>query len=718
MKVALFFFLLLSATYLTYPTEIKMKNFIPIFLLLIAFSASAQIQKTSINSAEKFSAQMKDEILILDNSLISRSYSWNGGNLITQELKDKKTGKTWNFSTKKPDMSFPGQPVEATNDDFSVRVIPESANKPEHLEVTVLCSLGQLEVKRIFRIYSDCPAIACDVYLRGQAEKPWTQQSDNPGDLQNIENLSENTKPEFIPVMEKIELPGKHWELEAIEFFDVTDRYNTLVKKTVAMGYRDNIFRGNILFATDKISDNGIFILKEAPTSNVQLAYPGGDFLSTFGNISLIGAGMQNTDLDPLVWKRAYGFVTGVYGGAEINKIVALRSYQQQIRSYKPSRDEMIMMNTWGDRGQDTKVNESFCLAELDAGAKLGITHFQLDDGWQRGRSANSAYAGGSFENIWRNPDYWKPNLEKFPNGLSPIVEKGKKLGIEICLWFNPSPDDGNVNWEKDADALIALNQEYGIRIFKIDGVKMPDKRSEINFRALLDKVVAATNGEVVFNLDVTAGRRGGYHSFNEYGNIFLENRYTDWQNYYPYWTLRNIWMLSKYVPAQNLQIEFLNKWRNTEEYGEDPFAPKNYSFDYLFSITMAAQPLAWFEGTGLPEEAFTTAKTIGNYKKVMADFHSGIIVPIGDEPSGKSWTGFQSQKKNANEGYVLVYREKNDSEKASLNLPLLKPGKYEFIPVTGNGKTFTTKSRSDQQVNFEMDQPNSFTLYKYKLLK
>ena len=80
---------------------------------------------------------------------------------------------------------------------------------------------------------------------------------------------------------------------------------------------------------------------------------------------------------------------------------------------------------------------------------------------------------------------------------------------------------------------------------------------------------------------------------FNEYGNIFLENRYTDWQNYYPYWTLRNLWMLSKYVPAEKLQIEFLNKWRNTDKYKGEVFAPENYSFEYLFATTLAGQPLA-----------------------------------------------------------------------------------------------------------------------------
>lgn len=693
-------------------------------LCLVAITSSVQLPaenqkpspKVSEHSAspEYCSARLDGDLFIVENSRISRHFLWNKGNLITQELTDKQNGKTWVWNTTKPDLSFPGQPAVVANGIFTSAVVAETAVKPGHLEATVVIVSGKLEIKRVFRIYPNCPAIACDIYLRGQAEKAWTPQSSNPGDLQNIEKPGEFANPEAIPVLEKLELPGKHWQLNAVEFMDVTDRFNTLVLENKSISYRGNIFRGNILFATDLTSQNGLFILKEAPTSIVQLAYPGGDFLVNSGNIRLIGVGMQQSDLDLQEWKKAYGFVTGVYGGDEVNKLLALRDYQQRIRIHRPNRDEMIMMNTWGDRGQDTKVNEAFCLAELDAGARLGITHFQLDDGWQSGRSANSAYAGGSLKDIWSNPNYWKPDPEKFPHGLAPIVEKGKKLGIEICLWFNPSHDNGNFNWAKDADVLISLYKQYGIRTFKIDGVMMPDKQSEINFRSLLDKVVESTKGEVVFNLDVTAGRRGGYHSFNEYGNLFLENRYTDWQNYYPYWTLRNIWMLSHYVPPQSLQIEFLNKWRNVEKYGDDPFAPKKYSFDYLFAITMAAQPLAWFEATGLPEEAFATAKTMAGYKKIRTDFHSGIILPVGEEPSGKSWTGFQSQKSGSNEGFVIIYREMNPSETCEMKLPQLQQGNYHFEPMVGNGKFFKATVGNARTVRFSLRLPNSFALYRY----
>ena len=74
-------------------------------------------------------------------------------------------------------------------------------------------------------------------------------------------------------------------------------------------------------------------------------------------------------------------------------------------------------------RSQDAKIDEAFCLAELDRAARMGITLFQLDDGWQSGKSPNSKTAGGSFRDIWTNTGYWTPNPTKFPHGLKPIVE-------------------------------------------------------------------------------------------------------------------------------------------------------------------------------------------------------------------------------------------------------------------------------------------------------
>lgn len=683
--------------------------FCALFLFLTYLPAWAQ-------TVEKCRAVLKNDTLVIENELIARRYLWNGGNLITHSLTDKKSGQRWTMTSSNPDLSLPGQTDKARNAAFSTRMVPQTSVAYAHLEATVTYTLDRLEVKRVFRLYTAVATIACDLFYRGESNANWLQAGASLADMINLEKLTATNAASNTPVIEKVALPGRHWQLNAVEFFDITDRFNTLVHRVEALSYRPNLYRGNLLFAHDPVGKRGIFMLKEAPTSNVQLAYPGGDFLTDFGNFNVIGAGMMPADLHPTEWRQGYGFVTGLYAGEVKNGYWALRDYQQRLRILKPGRDEMVLMNTWGDRGQDSRVNEKFALAELDAGAKLGITHFQLDDGWQSGRSSNSAFKGGSLSNIWDNKNYWEPNPERFPNGLGPVVKKGKDLGIEICLWFNPSRDNSNEYWEKDADALIGIYQKTGIRTFKIDGVNLPDKLAEVNFRKFLDKVSQETDYQVVFNLDVTAQRRGGYHYLNTYGNIFLENRYTDWINYYPYTTLRNLWMLSQYVPAQNLQIEFLNKWRNTDKYpANDPFAPKNYSFDYLFAITMMAQPLAWFEGTGLPPEAFTTSKMIKTYLQHNTRIHAGQIFPIGEQPDGQSWTGFQSIS-NEKEGYILVFREDNNDAKKAVKTWLPAGSRVRFTAVGGSGKTFDGQVLDNGRLVFDLPEKNSFGLFSYKV--
>lgn len=664
--------------------------------------------------AEDCKIELKQDTLTIENSLIKRSWLWNNGNLITCKLEDKGNGLVWRLRNNQPDLSLPGEEKEGSEASVRIEEVPASLQYTNHLRATVEYKAGNLQVRKILKIYPGCPAIACELYLKGQASQKWIKALDNPADLQNIEKLTQNSQGGNVPVMEQLMLEGKHWQLEAVEFFDVTDRFNTLVRPVHALSYRDCLYRGNLLFAENMEKEAGFFMLKEAPTSNVQLYYPGGDYLVSEGTFRMVGLGVDSADIKTDEWTKAYSYVTGTYRSGEKQKRMALRNYQMRIRPFLEDRDEMVMLNTWGDRGQDTRVNEAFCLKELELAAKLGITHFQIDDGWQAGRSANSAY-GGSFKNIWDNPDYWTPDPIRFPNGLAPIVKRGKVLGIEVCLWFNPSIQHDYADWQKDADALIALYEKYGIRTFKIDGTFFDNKLAESRLRSLYNRVMEATGWKAVLNLDATAGRRGGYFFFNEYGNIFLENRYTDWGNYYPYWSLRNLWMLSRYVAPQSLQIEFLNKWRNKEKYTGDKFAPSTYSFDYLFAITMAAQPLAWFEAANLPDEAFSTGEVIKKYKTVQHDFHTGYVFPVGDEPSGKSWCGFQSVKDK--KGYFLLFREFNKEESFDMDT-FFEPGEQvEFTPVLGAGKAFRSMVDKDGRIRFSLSEPNSYVLYSYRVL-
>ncbi len=86
----------------------------------------------------------------------------------------------------------------------------------------------------------------------------------------------------------------------------------------------------------------------------------------------------------------------------------------------------------------------------------------------------------------------------QFPKRIENVVEKGRELGIEVCLWFNPSYTDNYDDWLQDAKVLISLNRKYGIRTFKIDGLRIHNKLSEERVDSLLSTVSEALNHDVV----------------------------------------------------------------------------------------------------------------------------------------------------------------------------------------------------------------------------
>lgn len=686
-----------------------MKKLSAIFLVF-------QLCVLSVYSAGSYYSYLKNDTLAVGNKCIERKFIWNNGNLITFSVKDKVDNYLWVNRSRKSDFSISSKAQETRNGVYSSKIIKETDFHPEYLEVTVSFIQNNLEVKRTYSVYDDVPVIVCHTYLKGSSDDMVNAKTTDDSNLKNIEFADDMKSKQGDAILDQLSLDGKHWNIKAVEFFDVTDWNNNLVFERNAISYRKKSYRGNLLFAYNKENKKGLFFLKEAPCSSVQLAYGGGDFTAEFGQFAVTGLGIKEEDISFDNWVETYSCVLGIYGSSELSGLMALRSYQKKLRKLLPERDEMIMMNTWGDRSQDSKVNEKFSLIEVETAAKLGVTHLQIDDGWQSGKSPNSSVSKGSFKNIWDNPQYWTPDSVKYPNGLSPIVKRGKELGVEICLWFNPSVQNDYADWEKDAVALTTLYKQYGIRTFKIDGIELPSKKAEINLRKLFNRVLENTDFQVVFNLDATAGRRGGYHMFNEYGNIFLENRYTDWQNYYPYWTLRNLWQLSKYVPAEKIQVEFLNKWRNADKYNNDPFAPRNYSLEYLFAITMSGQPLAWFEGSGLPKEALGISSLINSYKKIRHEFHQGVILPIGDEPSGESWTGFQSI--NNGKGFFLFFRENNPDRKGSLQTWLKEGTKVKCTSVLGNGKTMVQTIGKKGTIEVELPEINDFAMYRYEIIK
>ncbi|MDO5570948.1 MAG: alpha-galactosidase [Bacteroidales bacterium] len=679
-------------------TQLPVKLFC-IFASLFFFTP---VFSNNVNIKESYKdcvAKINDDTLYVENAYILYKWKLNNGEIIPLSIYDKKGKTSQNFSN-----ANSGCILESENNKFlgnkKIRIYKKDKDykSPAALEIEIINEYQLLSLKRIIRIFPNTPALTFDYSLS------YTDLKDiNPANLKQL----------------NYQFKDIHWDYSFIEFRDMTDINDNLVFKSHLMPYNQQIKqKGNLAFAKNKNNGFSFFILKEAPNTTSQVNFPGYDFVVSNNSLYIPLSGIEKTNsFNEFI--PAYSITFGI-SDKQTNGRIALRNYLRNSAPDFGKDREMILLNTWGDRGGEEVVNEKFVLAEIKRASQLGITHFQIDAGWQQGNFNKNNFEGDLSQIEKSESELWTLSKERFPNGLKRTVDYAKKMNVILGLWFNPNGNRNFILWEKDAQILIDFYKKYGIKYFKIDGVSLINKESAINFQAMLDRVKQETDGDVFFNLDLTAQIRGGQFSYRYAGNLFMENRYTDWSNYYPFHTLRNAWMLSEFYPAENLQVEFLNNWRNKDKYNqEDKFAPFNYSFEYLFATTMACQPLAWFEASNLPSEADYLKDTIEKYKKVQYDFHNGIILPIGNEPNGCSWTGFQSiSQENQDEGYFLIYRENNNSDNHNINSFIAPETNIKLTCICGNGKDQNIKSDGYGNIKFELDKPNSFVLYKYEIGK
>lgn len=117
-------------------------------------------------------------------------------------------------------------------------------------------------------------------------------------------------------------------------------------------------------------------------------------------------------------------WVYGAYGDG-LDAQAALFHEHLRSRPSHPARDRPITLNVWEAVYFD---HDAAALTELaEVAASLGIERFVLDDGWFRGRRHDRAGLGDWFvdEAVW-------------PEGLQPLADRVRALGMEFGLWFEP----------------------------------------------------------------------------------------------------------------------------------------------------------------------------------------------------------------------------------------------------------------------------------------
>ncbi len=88
-------------------------------------------------------------------------------------------------------------------------------------------------------------------------------------------------------------------------------------------------------------------------------------------------------------------------------------------------RPRPVTLNTW--EGNYFDHDHDRLVAQAEAAAAIGIERFVLDDGWMAGRGDERAGLGD-----------WRPDPEKYPHGLGPLIEAVTGLGMAFGLWVEP----------------------------------------------------------------------------------------------------------------------------------------------------------------------------------------------------------------------------------------------------------------------------------------
>lgn len=116
-----------------------------------------------------------------------------------------------------------------------------------------------------------------------------------------------------------------------------------------------------------------------------------------------------------------------LYGSHGVGLDAVARRFHRFLRGRDrhPSTDRPVTLNVWEAVYFDHDVDRLIDLAER--AAALGVERYVLDDGWFGARRDDTRGLGD-----------WTVSPEVWPNGLHPLVNRVRELGMEFGLWFEP----------------------------------------------------------------------------------------------------------------------------------------------------------------------------------------------------------------------------------------------------------------------------------------
>lgn len=608
-------------------------------------------------------AEFDGEFLKIGNSKIERVIQIYNNFPTNKEVTDKVNNKTYTTPFKMLLINSNEFDFANAEYSFSAKVKEEFGYSTEGLQAELVITNGNKEYKLVYTIKPNSSSIKYNLYFKGEYIAPKYEEKWRMNISSQYENLFKE-KGIYDPQYNAIDcftLLDKHLTLTAIDLREDTDYNGDIFTEKEILTFPSS--------AGNYTANAGVFECNESGlafmiTRNCYVKDKGYDDFLVFTGREYIGIRGNNPPENGVYDEYISLGGTTITVGTKEN---IYENYRKDFLQEYYNVPSYTISNTWGDGNQDSRICEEFILKEIDTASEIGVDIVQLDDGWQSGRTMNSAFANdkktwGDFYDDDNN--FWAVDKERFPNGLKVVSEYAKQKGVKLGIWFAMDKPNNYANWSKDADVLINLCKQFDAEYFKIDSLVISNPICENNIFNFVKKVKAESNGKIKLNMDITNSRRFGYYIHPEVSTLFVENRYLKSTTYYPHLTLRGLWNLSKLFPTRRFQFEVTNNELFEENYKGNSLRPALYPIDYLFASVMISNPLMWMELSNLSNNACTKLKKIISvYKDIRDDFTNSFVTPMGDKPNGFKETGFLVQAQNGNAYAICLFEPLSKGE-------------------------------------------------------
>lgn len=326
----------------------------------------------------------------------------------------------------------------------------ETVNKDlERLTFRFKNSYSELYVSLVYEVYAEYDIICRHAEIHNEGEEAV---------FENLKSASVS-----VPKLEQYRvryLTGK-WAAES----QINDQYLTTGAFTIQSRCGNTGPHYNPSFALDDgtadETKGEVWFGLLGYSSNWQITFE----KTIYNNVKITG-GISNFDFSLTLKKgekistpvMTFGYSSGGYG--EMSR--KLHAFETAY-IFPRRKSGRVLYNSWEATWFDVRVESQKELAKR--AAQIGVELFVIDDGWFGERHNDRAGLGD-----------WYVNKEKFPNGLSELIDYVKELGMDFGIWVEPeavNPDSdlyrAHPDWIyrfKDQEPMQARNQ-YTLNISK-----------------------------------------------------------------------------------------------------------------------------------------------------------------------------------------------------------------------------------------------------------